>query len=559
MKKKNIMLIPLILGLISLAIGLFFFARICRVKDAAYKSYKVSLSDSTIQEVFMNGGDEATVREAFNKAVAKTDKNAAPAAGMDDLAGAEVAEADGAEVADADGEDGAEVAGAEGAEAAGAEGAEAAGADGAEVAGAEDEEAAGDEMGTEAAAEPAAADTGKDAFDTVFPRGFSGVNSLRTAVSMVPIFLGIGAVLILIALVLLLRSKNLDFSGIMRSKITWAVIAEILILIVCLIVRPDFFNISYQPSTGMLYGSLIDIVNRSSEITIIAMGMTLVLALGGTDLSVGALVAVSGAFALKLLRWDVTVYVTPGDYTVYPFVLVIIAPLLTCILMGCFNGFLVGQLQLQPIIATLILMVSGRGVAQILTNGKQFTTLYSPFRWIGQGSAFFLPTPIVITVIVVACVMIFVRKTAFGTFVESTGINRSASRLSGINAKKVIMIVFALTGFLSGIAGLIYSSRIMSCDSNNAGLNYETDAILAAVIGGTNMAGGKFSLTGTIIGSIIIRTIVTFVYYFGISAEATMAFKAMIIAVVIVLQSEPVRNWMAKRAKTREIAKGGAS
>ena len=361
-----------------------------------------------------------------------------------------------------------------------------------------------------------------------------------------------------------MKRKKLEFSQLMRSKITWAVIAEMLILLVCLIVRPDFFKISYQPSTGMLYGSLIDILNRSAEITIIAMGMTLVIALGGTDLSVGALVAVSGAFALKFMRWDPTnpLYTTPGDYTVYPFIVVILVPLTVCLLMGLFNGLMVGQLGLQPIIATLILMVCGRGVAQILTDGKQFTTLYSPFRWIGQGSCLWLPTPIVISAIVVAAVAVFVRKTAFGTFVESVGINREASRLSGINAKRVIFIVFALTGLLSGIAGLIYSSRIMSNDSNNAGINYETDAILAVVIGGTSMSGGKFSLAGTVIGSIIIRTIVTFVYYFGIASEATMAFKAMIIAVVIVLQSEPVRNWMAKRAKMRETsriaAKGGA-
>ncbi len=361
-----------------------------------------------------------------------------------------------------------------------------------------------------------------------------------------------------------MKRKKIDFSQLMRSKITWAVIAEMLILLVCLIVRPEFFKISYQPSTGMLYGSLIDILNRSAEITIIAMGMTLVIALGGTDLSVGALVAVSGAFALKFMRWDPTnpLYTTPGDYTVYPFVIVILVPLAVCLLMGLFNGFMVGQLGLQPIIATLILMVCGRGVAQILTDGKQFTTLYSPFRWIGQGSCLWLPTPIVISAVVVAAVAIFVRKTAFGTFVESVGINREASRLSGINAKRVIFIVFALTGLLSGIAGLIYSSRIMSNDSNNAGINYETDAILAVVIGGTSMSGGKFSLAGTVIGSIIIRTIVTFVYYFGIASEATMAFKALIIAVVIVLQSEPVRNWMAKRAKMRETsriaAKGGA-
>ena len=369
-----------------------------------------------------------------------------------------------------------------------------------------------------------------------------------------------------VILMLMAQGKFTIPAAIAKSKITWAVVAELLILLVCLNVRIDFFSISVQPSTGMLYGSLIDIVNRSAEITIIGMGMTLVIALGGTDLSVGALVAVSGAFALKLLRWDPSSveYGTPGDYTVYPFILVILVPLLVCLLMGAFNGVMIGQLGLQPIIATLILMVSGRGVAQILTNGKQFTTLYSPFRVIGQGSFLMLPMPIIITIVVVALVMLFVRKTAFGTFVESVGINRSAARLSGINAKAVIMIVFAITGFLSGISGMIYSSRIMSNDSNNAGLNYETDAILAVVIGGTSMSGGKFSLTGTIIGSLIIRTIVTFVYYFGVAAEATMAFKALIIAVVIVLQSEPVRNAMARRASAKAQAslstvKGGAA
>lgn len=355
-----------------------------------------------------------------------------------------------------------------------------------------------------------------------------------------------------------MKRKKIDLSALMQSKVTWAVIAEILILLVCLCIRPDFFSISYQPSTGMLYGSLIDILNRSAEITIIAMGMTLVIALGGTDLSVGALVAVSGAFALKFLRWDVTVYNTPGDYTVMPFIVVLLVPLLVCLIMGLFNGFMIAKIGMQPIIATLILMVCGRGVAQILTNGKQFTTGYSPFRVIGQGSLFYLPMPVIISIVVVAAVVLFTRKTAFGTFVESVGINPSASRLSGINARLIILIVFALTGLLSGISGIIYSSRIMSNDSNNAGLNYEMDAILAVVIGGTNMSGGKFSLAGTVVGSIIIRTIVTFVYYFGIVSEATMAFKALIIAVVIVLQSEPVRNYMARRTKQRSaVLKGG--
>ena len=342
--------------------------------------------------------------------------------------------------------------------------------------------------------------------------------------------------------------------SIFKSKLAWAVIAELAILAVAGILRPDFFRIEYNATTGMFYGSMVDIINRSSEITIIAMGMTMVIALGGTDISVGALVAVAGAFALKLLRWDVTEYPTPGDYTIYPFVLVILVPLAVCTLMGLFNGILIGKFKLEPIIATLILMVAGRGIAQIATNGKQFTTGYTPFRFIGQGSLFGLPFPIILAVVICTAVMIFVRRTAFGTFVESVGINPSASRVTGLKSGKIIIIVYTLTGFLSGVAGLIYSSRISSCDSNNAGQNYEMDAILAVVLGGTSMTGGKFSLTGTIIGSLIIRTITTLVYYFGITSESIMAFKAVIILVVIIIQSEPVRKRLAVRKSRKQKA-----
>ena len=342
--------------------------------------------------------------------------------------------------------------------------------------------------------------------------------------------------------------------SILKNKLTWAVIAEVIILAVAGILKPEFFSIEFNQTTGMLYGSLVDIVNRSAEITIIAMGMTLVIALGGTDISVGALVAVAGAFALKFLRWDVTLYPTPGDYTIYPFVLVILVPLVICTLMGVFNGLLIGKLKLQPIIATLILMVAGRGIAQIATNGKQFTTGYTPYRFIGQGSFLGLPFPIIITIVVCAAMMLFVRKTAFGTFVESVGVNPSASRVTGLKSSRIIIIVYTLTGLLSGIAGLIYSSRISSCDSNNAGVNYEMDAILAVVLGGTSMTGGKFSMTGTIIGSLIIRTITTLVYYFGITAEAIMAFKAAIILVVIVIQSEPVRRKLATMQARKQKA-----
>ena len=510
MKKK--ILIPLIAGAVLLIAGIICFAQVCDIQNRIYDTWQISFTEGMIEETLLNG-DESAVRVGFNE------KIRALVSGRDSAGTAQT----------------------------GTEGSRA--AEGTEVSPVTAEAPATDAAAAAPAGEP---------FDAVFSGGFGQVGRMRTAFGLKTWLLLGGVVLCLAAWLMSLQGKNMNFGSMMRSKITWAVIAEILILIVCLIVRPDFFSISYQPSNRMLYGNLIDIINRSAEITIIGMGMTMVIALGGTDLSVGALVAVSGALALKLMRWDVIQYPTPGDYSITPFILVILVPLAVCLLMGLFNGVLVGHLKLQAIIATLILMISGRGIAQITTNGKQFTTLFSPFRWIGQGSALLLPTPILITIVVVAAMMIFVRKTAFGTFVESVGINASASRLSGINARMVIMIVFALTGLLSGISGLIYSSRIMSNDSNNAGLNYETDAILAVVIGGTSMTGGKFSMTGTIIGSIIIRTIVTFVYYFGISADATMAFKALIIAVVIVLQSEPVRVWMGKRAEARALAKGGA-
>lgn len=354
--------------------------------------------------------------------------------------------------------------------------------------------------------------------------------------------------------------RKLGGSAFLRSKLFWAIVAEFLILLVGFILRPDFLNIQLRTladGTRVLYGTPIDILNRASEITIIAMGMTMVIALGGTDISVGALVAVSGAIALKFLRWDVLVYNMPGDYSVKPFVFAIVLPLAACTLMGLFNGTLIAKLKIQPIIATLILMVAGRGIAQIVTNGKQFTTQFTPFKFIGNGSIIGIPLPIIITLLVVVAVMVFVRKTSFGMFVESVGINPSASRVSGLRSGTVITIVYILTGLLSGISGLIYASRISSNDSNNAGLGYEMDAILAVVIGGTSMTGGKFSLFGTVIGSLIIRTITTLVLYFGIVSEAIMAFKALIIAVVIVLQSEPVRNAIAKRRGMKRLAMGG--
>ena len=261
------------------------------------------------------------------------------------------------------------------------------------------EEAAAEETAEEAAAGEELAEVAEDSAASLQESAIaehlaerSGLQSFAYLKRFPLLITGILLGLAFVVALLISGNKMRMPEGILHSKLTYAVVAELAILMVCLWIRPDFFSIRYEPSSGMLIGSLITILNRSAEITIIAMGMTLVIALGGTDISVGALVAVSGALALKFLRWDIDVYTTPGDYTVQPFVWVIVVPLAVCLLMGLFNGALVAKLNIQPIIATLILMVAGRGIAQIVTDGKQYTTGYTPFQLIGGGSFLGLPS-----------------------------------------------------------------------------------------------------------------------------------------------------------------------
>lgn len=340
----------------------------------------------------------------------------------------------------------------------------------------------------------------------------------------------------------------MQIDKLLKSKVAWAFIALILILLASAALNAGFFDISIMDETGALYGSLIDIINRVTEIMIIAFGMTLVIATGGTDLSVGAIVALSGAVAVSLIRG--TTIVADND-SAAPFLIVLIAPLIVSALCGLWNGMLVARAGIQPIIATLILMVAGRGIAQLITGARLLTTGYSPFLAIGRGYFLAIPIPVWIWLFMFALILIVTKFTSYGMFIESVGINKNASRFSGISASGVVIVSYIISGVCAGIAGIIYASRIGVADANNAGLYYELDAILAVVIGGTSMAGGKFNLLGTLVGALIVRTIITTVYYFGIAAEATMVFKAVIVVVVILLQSEPVRKFFSNRKKIR--------
>jgi simple sugar transport system permease protein len=193
-------------------------------------------------------------------------------------------------------------------------------------------------------------------------------------------------------------------------------------------------------------------------------------------------------------------------------------------------------------VATLILMVAGRGIAQLITNGPIMTIYYSPYFWFGNGYILGLPVSIYIVVLVLILGWVLVRKTSIGLFIESVGINAKSAYYSGINEKNVKLLAYAFCGFCAAIAGLILSSYVHSADGNNNGLYYELDAILAVVMGGTLMTGGRFSMLASAIGAVVIWTFTVTIYSLGVPANALLAAKAVLVLVVILLYSDYSRR-----------------
>jgi simple sugar transport system permease protein len=222
--------------------------------------------------------------------------------------------------------------------------------------------------------------------------------------------------------------------------------------------------------------------------------------------------------------------------------IVVIVILVAGTLCGLWNGFLVSRGNIQPMVATLILMVAGRGIAQLITNGQIMTVYYRPYWWFGNGFILGLPVSMYIVAVVFILSWLLVRKTSIGLFIESVGINAKATFYSGINEKNTKLFVYTFCGFCSAIAGLILSSYIHGCDANNIGLGYELDAILAVVIGGTLMSGGRFSLLASMIGALLIWTFTITMYTFGVPANALLAGRAVLVLVVILLYSDYSRR-----------------
>ncbi|WP_019928199.1 ABC transporter permease [Nocardia sp. BMG111209] len=322
-------------------------------------------------------------------------------------------------------------------------------------------------------------------------------------------------------------------TNILRHRLLWPAVALVALLAIDAARTPGFLSVRIQD--GHLYGSLIDILRYGAPLVLISLGMTLVIATRGIDLSVGAVVAIAGALAC--------VHIANGsDQSSVGAVLVaVVLVLAVAVALGLWNGILVARFGVQPIVATLILMVAGRGIAQLITQGQIITVHSPPYKVIGGGYLATIPVPVLITAGVLALLAILLRRTALGMLLESVGGNAEASRLVGVRATGLIVAVYVVCACCAAVAGLMTSSNVTAADSNNAGLWIELDAILAVVLGGTSLTGGRFHLGGTILGALVIQTLTTTVYTIGVPPQTSLLWKAVVVIAVCLIQSPAFR------------------
>ena len=323
------------------------------------------------------------------------------------------------------------------------------------------------------------------------------------------------------------KKEQSIFKKIYTVKIFWPLASLIVLLLFNFMMTPSFLSISIKD--GHLFGNTIDILNRAAPLILISLGMTLVIATQGIDISVGSIIAISAALSA-------TVIVDGGSVP-----LAITVGIVSGLICGMWNGFLVSYIGVQPMVGTLILYIVGRGIAQLITGGQILTFTNKAFIFIGTGYVL-LPVAIFIALIVAIIMYALVRRTALGLFIESIGVNSNSCKFAGIQSKKVVFSLYVICGILAGIAGIILCSNIKSADANNVGLWLELDAILATVIGGTSMSGGRFYLSGTVVGALFIQTLTTTIYSLGVAPEITLVVKAIVVIVVCIIQSPEFRK-----------------
>ena len=311
------------------------------------------------------------------------------------------------------------------------------------------------------------------------------------------------------------------------TKLLWPAVGLALLLLFDYFAVPHFFRMG--TSGGHLVGTPINIFRQCGPEVLVALGMTLVLATGGVDLSVGAIMALAGAVIAQLqTSWGLAPWQA------------MLAGLGVSVLAGAWNGALVTLLEIQPIVATLVLMVGGRGLAEQIAGESHVWVQGRLFDVLGQ-SPFGVPTAGLVGLAVLVLTAAFTRLTSAGLMIEATGGNPMASRYAGVAVNRVTLLVYVFSGLCAGLAGLLQTADDKGADASHLGLFWELDAILAAVIGGTALTGGRFSLAGAVLGSVLIVTLTETVRSKA-PVEYALVPKAIVVLAVCLLQSEAVRR-----------------
>jgi galactofuranose transport system permease protein len=297
-----------------------------------------------------------------------------------------------------------------------------------------------------------------------------------------------------------------------------ALAALILLIIVNAIFTRNFWD------TNNFWNILLQV----SPTMLVAIGMTFVIATGGIDLSVGSVMALAASMAAINLDSGI--------------LLAVLLALAVSVGTGALNGTLISVFRIQPIIVTLAVLIAGRGLAQIPSEGRlvEFKGHYPAFESLGTGHIGPVPVQVIVMVLVVAAAIFIMRASSFGRYVLAVGGNEAASHLAGVKVRRTKVLVYGLSGLLAGIAGLIESARGGASDPSNVGLGIELDAIAAVVIGGTSLTGGRATIIGTVIGALMMQVITTSFNMQGIEFSWSLVIKAAIIIVAVYIQRPKV-------------------
>ena len=341
------------------------------------------------------------------------------------------------------------------------------------------------------------------------------------------------------------------FKKIARSQLAVPLFALLLLIIFNLIRDVGFFSLAITTNNDgntVLSGNIISILNGASELAILAIGMTLVTASSrGQDISVGAMAAIAGSVFVRVLR--------ENQITLSIILVAFLASCVVAIIFGAFNGTLVAVFKIQPMIASLILFSAGRSIAYWINGGATPTVESSLLGNIGSFiPGIPIPTPIIIVLVFGVLVWLALRFTNLGLYTQAVGINERSARLNGINAVWIKLLTFMILGVCAAISGSIAVCRIGLINHETILLDIEMDAILAVAIGGNALGGGKFSLTGSVIGAFVIQALTITLYAMKVPSTAIKAYKAMVIIAIVVMGS-PILKQYALQLRDKLIRK----